>query len=264
VSRALAAVSRDDVLWKPLGHPSWADHHILRLVGPGNTKHDVPHPVLRKGYHTTPSSEGGGWKAAYMTWLRAAVSQFRHVLGHTTTRLQETRYPYSPTQSISTWRIPGQSGHARRLVRHFPHFYPISRLAMTHTRITAHPTIAHAQSHSHATLKPHTRSGTGKSAILRRYAHDQFEVYPSPTIGAEYERRCVEWQDKRIQVCVYAPHLNDTRSHTTAHTTARARTIVWSVAIVGLERTRAVQIAGVPPWHAWRGGGLRHRQQGDL
>ncbi|ELR11997.1 Ras subfamily protein [Acanthamoeba castellanii str. Neff] len=41
---------------------------------------------------------------------------------------------------------------------------------------------------------------TRKSAILRRYAHDQFEVYPSPTIGAEYERRCVEWQDNRIQL----------------------------------------------------------------
>jgi hypothetical protein len=31
VSRALAAVSRDDALWKPLGHPSWADHAV-RLV----------------------------------------------------------------------------------------------------------------------------------------------------------------------------------------------------------------------------------------
>ncbi len=49
VSRALAAVSRDDALWKPLGHPSWADHHVLRLVGPGT---DMI-PPARAHTHTT-------------------------------------------------------------------------------------------------------------------------------------------------------------------------------------------------------------------
>ncbi len=46
VSRALAAVSRDDALWKPLGHPSWAGHHVLRLAGPGTTRHDPHAPTV--------------------------------------------------------------------------------------------------------------------------------------------------------------------------------------------------------------------------
>jgi hypothetical protein len=71
-SRALAAVSRDDALWKPLGHPSWADHHALRSVGSFYSHTSV---VLTG----TGCREGSAWKGAYMLWLRAAVSQFRHV-----------------------------------------------------------------------------------------------------------------------------------------------------------------------------------------
>ncbi|ELR11991.1 Ras subfamily protein [Acanthamoeba castellanii str. Neff] len=83
VSRALAAVSRDDALWKPLGHPSWADHHVLR----------------KRNTHALP--------------LKVVM---------------------------------------------------------------------------------HGDSGAGKSAILRRYVHDEFEAHRSPTIGAAFERHCGQLQ----------------------------------------------------------------------
>ncbi|ELR16560.1 Ras family protein [Acanthamoeba castellanii str. Neff] len=116
VSRALAAVSRDDALWKPLGHPSWADH----------------------------LSSEGGWKGAYMRWLRAAVSQKRDT--HT--------LPLKPS-------TPGDY---------------LAKVVMQGDY------------------------GAGKSAIIRRYARDEFEAHHSPTFGAAFERRCVEWHANRIQL----------------------------------------------------------------
>ncbi|ELR20466.1 Ankyrin repeat domain containing protein [Acanthamoeba castellanii str. Neff] len=38
--RALAAISRDDGLWKPLGHPSWADHQVA--YAPFLSLHSIP------------------------------------------------------------------------------------------------------------------------------------------------------------------------------------------------------------------------------
>ncbi|ELR11988.1 Ras subfamily protein [Acanthamoeba castellanii str. Neff] len=43
-------------------------------------------------------------------------------------------------------------------------------------------------------------SGAGKSAILHRYVRDEFEAHHSPTFGAAFERRCVEWHANRIQL----------------------------------------------------------------
>lgn len=85
--RALATASRDDALWKPLGHPSWADH-IIR--------------------------EGGGWKGAYMLWLRAAVLQFRKLA------------PYLKSQGSKKFRVnvvlQGDPGTGKkRLTRRYHH-----------------------------------------------------------------------------------------------------------------------------------------------
>lgn len=49
--RAFAVVGRDESLWRPLGHPSWEQHHARTEEG---------------------------WKGAYMTWLRAAAKRYRN------------------------------------------------------------------------------------------------------------------------------------------------------------------------------------------
>ncbi|ELR16556.1 Ras subfamily protein [Acanthamoeba castellanii str. Neff] len=90
-SRALAAVSRDDALWKPLGHPSWADHHALR--------------------------EGSAWKGAYMLWLRAAVS---HGVGKSAIlrRYVQGAFEVARTPSVTQFERRHVEWHDNRIELH--------------------------------------------------------------------------------------------------------------------------------------------------
>jgi hypothetical protein len=81
VCRALASVSRDESLWRSLGHPSWEKDHASTYrfhCGWARARPLVVLTALACDGLTVDCRETG-WKGAYMAWLRAVSRPYVRV-----------------------------------------------------------------------------------------------------------------------------------------------------------------------------------------